>query len=42
LAVKRGLFVSGRIPYAVLRGSWYNIIVLNEPVKIEEKSVEKS
>jgi hypothetical protein len=29
LAVKRVEFVNNRMPYIVLRGSWYHIIVLN-------------
>jgi len=38
LAVKKLEFVSDRMLYIVLRGRWYNIIVLNVHVSSEEKS----
>jgi hypothetical protein len=38
-AVKRVDFVSDRISYIVLRGPWFNIIVLNAHAPIEVKSV---
>ena len=38
LAIKRLEFVSDRMSYIVLRGRWYNIIVLNAHASIEEKS----
>jgi hypothetical protein len=38
LAVKRVEFVSDKMSYMVLRGRWYNIIVLNVHAPIEEKS----
>ena len=37
-AVKRGEFVSDRVPYVVLRVRWCNIIVLNVHAPSEEKS----
>ena len=37
-AVKRVEFVSDRVPYIVLKGRWYNIIVLNVRATSEEKS----
>jgi hypothetical protein len=37
-AVKRVEFVSNRMSYIVLRGRWYNIIVLNEHATNEEKT----
>jgi len=37
-AVKRAEFVSDRVLYIVLRGSWCNIIVLNVHAPTEEKS----
>jgi hypothetical protein len=37
-AVKRVEFVSDRMPYTVLRGRWFNIIVLNVHAPSEEKS----
>ena len=39
-AVKREEFVSDRVSYTVLRGSWCNIIVLNVHAPSEEKSDE--
>jgi hypothetical protein len=36
-AVKRGVFVNGRMSYIVLRGRRCNIIVLNEHSPTEEK-----
>ena len=36
-AVKRVEFVSDRVPYIVLRGSWCNIIVLNVYALSEEE-----
>ena len=39
-AVKRVDFVSDRVSYIVLRGRWYNIIVLNVHAPSEEKSDE--
>ena len=36
--VKRVEFVSDRVSYIVLRGRWFNIIVLNVPASSEEKS----
>jgi len=39
-AVKRVEFVSDRVSYIVLRGSWCNIIVLNVHAPSEEKSDE--
>ena len=37
-AVKRVDFVSDRVSYIVLRGCWYNIIVLNVHAPSEDKS----
>ena len=37
-AVKRVEFVSDRVSYIVLRGRWYNIIVLNVHAPSQEKS----
>jgi len=37
-AVKRVEFVSDRMSYTVLRGRWFNIIVLNVHTPSEEKS----
>jgi hypothetical protein len=37
-AVKRVEVVSDRVSYVVLRGRWFNIIVLNVPALTEEKS----
>jgi len=37
-AVKRVEFVSDRVSYIVLRGCWYNIIVLNVQAPSEEES----
>jgi len=37
-AVKRVEFVSSRMSYAVLRGRWCNVIVLNVLAPSEEKS----
>ena len=37
-AVKRVEFVSNRMSYIVLRGHWFNIIVLNAHAPSEEKS----
>jgi hypothetical protein len=37
-AVKRVEFVSDRMPYIVLRGCWFNIIVLNVYPSSEENS----
>ena len=39
-AVKRVEFVSNRVSYIVLRGRWFNIIVLNVQAPSEEKSDE--
>jgi hypothetical protein len=39
-AVKRVEFVSDRVPYIVLRGPWFNIIVLNVQAPSDEKSDE--
>ena len=39
-AVKRVEFVSDRLSYIVLRGRWYNIIVVNVHAPSEEKSDE--
>ena len=39
-AVKRVEFVSDRLSYKVLRGRWYNIIVVNVHAPSEEKSDE--
>jgi hypothetical protein len=39
-AVKRVEFVSDRMSYIVLRGRWYNIIVLNVHAPRQEKSDE--
>ena len=39
-AVKRVEFVSNRMSYIVLRGRWYNIIVLNVHAPSEEKSYD--
>ena len=36
--VKRGELVSYRISYIILRGPWFNIIVLNVLARREEKS----
>jgi hypothetical protein len=36
-AIKRVEFVSDRISYIVLRGRWYNIMVLNAHAPTEEK-----
>ena len=38
-AVERVEFLSDRVSYIVLRGLWYNIIVLNVHAPSEEKSV---
>jgi len=38
--VKRVEFVSNRLSYIVLRGCWYNIIVVNVHAQSEEKSDE--
>ena len=37
-AVKRVEFVSDRVSYIVLRGRWFNIIVLNVHAPSEDKS----
>ena len=37
-AVTRVEFVSDRVSYTVLRGCWFNIIVLNVQASSEEKS----
>jgi hypothetical protein len=37
-AVRKVEFVSDRMPYVVLRGRWYNIIVLNAHMPTEEKN----
>jgi hypothetical protein len=37
-AVKRVEFVSDRMSYIILRGRWYNIIVLNVHAPTEDKS----
>ena len=37
-AVKRVEFVSDRVSYIVMRGRWFNIIVLNEHAPSEDKS----
>jgi hypothetical protein len=37
-AVKRAEFVSDRMTYIVLRGCWFNYIVLNMEAPSEEKS----
>ena len=37
-AVKRVEFVSDRMSYTVLRGRWFNIIVLNVHAPSQEKS----
>jgi hypothetical protein len=37
-AVKRVVFVRGRVSYMVLRGRWCNIIVLNVRTPSEKKS----
>jgi hypothetical protein len=37
-AVKKVEFVSGRMSYIVLRGRWWNIIVLNAHAPTEEKN----
>ena len=39
-AVNRVEFVSNRLPYTVLRGRWFNIIVVNVRAPSEEKSDE--
>ena len=39
-AVKRVEYVSDRISYKILRGRWFNIIVLNVHEPSEEKSDE--
>ena len=39
-AVNRVEFVSNRLPYIVLRGRWFNIIVVNVRAPSEEKSDE--
>jgi hypothetical protein len=39
-AVKRAEFVSDRLSHIVLRGRWYNIIVVNVHAPSEEKSDE--
>ena len=36
--MKRLDFVSGRVSYTLLRGRWYNIMVLNVHATSEEKS----
>ena len=36
--VKRGEYATDRLSYIVLRGRWYNIIVLNVHASGEEKS----
>jgi hypothetical protein len=36
-AVKRVEFVSDRMPYIILRGRWFHIIVLNVHAPIEDK-----
>jgi exonuclease III len=36
-AVKRVEFVSDRMSYKILRGRWYNIIVLNDHAPTEDK-----
>ena len=41
-AVKRVEFVSDRVSYKVLRGRWFNIIVLNVHAPSEEKSDESN
>jgi hypothetical protein len=38
--VKRVEFVSDRVPYMVLRGRWYNFVVLDVHAPSEEKSDE--
>ena len=38
--MKRVEFVSNRLSYIVLRGCWYNIIVVNVHAQSEEKSDE--
>jgi len=35
---KRVEFISDRVSYIVLRGRWFNIIILNVPAPSEEKS----
>ena len=37
-AVKRAKFVSSRLSYIVMRGSWCNTIILNVRAPSEEKS----
>jgi exonuclease III len=37
-AVRRVEFISGRMPYIILRGRWCNIIVLNVHAPCEDKS----
>jgi hypothetical protein len=39
-AIKRVEFVSDRMSYIVLRGSWFNIVVLNVYAPTEAKSDE--
>ena len=39
-AVKRVEFVSDRVSYVVMRGRWYNIVVVNVHAPSEEKSDE--
>jgi hypothetical protein len=36
-AVKRGLFISDRMSYIILRGHWFHIIVLNVHAPTEDK-----
>jgi len=38
--VKRVEFVSDRVSYIIMRGRWFNIIVLNVHAPSEEKSDE--
>jgi hypothetical protein len=40
-AVKRVEFVSDRMSYIILRGRWYNIIVLNVHAPTEDKIYDK-
>jgi hypothetical protein len=37
-AVKRAEFVSDRMSYIILRGRWYDIIVLNVHARTEDKN----
>jgi hypothetical protein len=39
-AVKRVEFVNDRMPYIILRGRWFHIIVLNVHAPTEDKSAD--